>query len=376
MIRVLHIIDHLGLGGAQTALLDMLKCRDQAAFQVEVAVMHGRGPFVGELEAMGVAVYSLSQSKWPPAYIPAFLKLIAAGKYDLLHFHLPGANWIAKPLAALAGHPVRIAHDHTSGELKFRGWTSLLPDAVANRFSTRVIAVSAGVVDFLARWEGVSPDVIEMIPNGVNTEEFRPADARERGAARVKWSVAPDAFVVGGIGRLAFEKNFILLQELARRHPKATFVLAGAGPERERIEAAGDGLANRVRLLGPITDRQAYYQMLDIFLLPSHYEGLPMAVLEAMAAGVPVLSSRLEGISAALAEEQEGLLAEPGNLEDFSRKLQRLEASGDLRSRLAASARNKVTAAFSAAGCAGRIEAVYRQELAIANVPVADNGSA
>jgi glycosyltransferase involved in cell wall biosynthesis len=188
--------------------------------------------------------------------------------------------------------------------------------------------------------------------------------------------VAPDAFVVGGIGRLAFEKNFILLQELARRHPKATFVLAGAGPERERIEAAGDGLANRVRLLGAITDRQAYYQMLDIFLLPSHYEGLPMAVLEAMAAGVPVLSSRLEGISAALAEEQEGLLAEPGNLEDFSRKLQRLEASGDLRSRLAASARNKVTAAFSAAGCAGRIEAVYRQELAIANVPVADNGSA
>lgn len=138
MIRVLHVIDHLDLGGAQTALLDMLRCRDRQAFEVEVAVMHGRGPFASALEEMEVPVRELSVSKWPPAYGPRFLRLLKTGNFDVLHFHLQGANWIAKPLAALAGHPLRIAHDHASGDLRFRGMSSLGPDALAHRFSTCV----------------------------------------------------------------------------------------------------------------------------------------------------------------------------------------------------------------------------------------------
>ena len=69
MIRVLHVIDHLDLGGAQTALLDMLRHRDQAAFEVEVAVMHGCGPFAEALEAIGIRVHSLARAKWPPKYV-------------------------------------------------------------------------------------------------------------------------------------------------------------------------------------------------------------------------------------------------------------------------------------------------------------------
>src|SRR5262245_8101431 len=126
MIRVLHVIDHLGLGGAQTAVLDMLGNRDRAAFDVEAAVMHGWGPFADALEAVGVKVHSLSPAKWPPAYVPNFLRLIGQGNYDVLHFHLQASNWLMKPLAALAGATVRISHDHTSGDLKFRGVGSLL----------------------------------------------------------------------------------------------------------------------------------------------------------------------------------------------------------------------------------------------------------
>ena len=217
-----------------------------------------------------------------------------------MHFHLQGANWIAKPLAALVGQRILIAHDHTSGDLRFRGAGSLLPDASTHLFSSRVIAVSKGVRDFLTRWEAVPKDLIELVPNAVDDEIFRPCGEEQKRAARSRLCISKEAFVAGGIGRLAHEKNFALLPRLAALHPDIVFVIAGSGPERARIAALASelGVDARLRLLGTILDRSDFYDALDAFILPSLYEGLPMAILEAMSSGVPVLSSRLEGISA------------------------------------------------------------------------------
>ena len=368
MIRVLHVIDHLDLGGAQTALLDMLRHRDSSAFDVEVAVMHGRGPFADALEELGIKVHSLARKKWPPAYVTEFVRLLRGADFAVVHFHLQGANWIAKPLAALAGQRILIAHEHSSGDLRFRGLGSLIPDATTHFFSLRIIAVSKGVRDFLTRWEAIPPDLIELVPNAVDDKVFHPASEEERHAARKRFSVPAEAFVAGGIGRLAQEKNFILLPELAMRHSDIYFLVAGSGPERDRIAAlvAKLGLGTRVRLLGTILDRACFYHALDAFVLPSLYEGLPMALLEAMSSGVPILSSRLEGISAVVAEEKEGLLARPGDINDFSRQLGRLKESSALRRELATAAQAKALSQFSASVAARIIENIYRQELALA----------
>jgi glycosyltransferase involved in cell wall biosynthesis len=377
MTRVLHVIDHLDLGGAQTALLEMLRHRDRSAFEVEVAVMHGRGPFANEIEALGIRVHSLASAKWPPAYVTEFLRLLHNSDFQIVHFHLQGANWIAKPLAALVGQRILIAHDHTSGDLRFRGAGSLLPDASSHLFSSRIIAVSEGVRDFLTRWEAVSNDLIELVPNAVDDEVFRPCNEEQRRLARSKLSLSNDEFVVGGIGRLAPEKNFAMFVELAVAHPDIVFLIAGAGPERDRIAALAAELQveSRVRLLGTILERCSFYHALDVFLLPSLYEGLPMAILEAMSSGVPVISSRLEGISAVLRQEKEGLLAQPGNVADFSRQLNRLRESPQFGARLAQAARRKASTGFSAAESARRIESIYRQELSIANVDAAGKNS-
>ena len=368
MIRVLHVMDHLGLGGAQTAVLDMLRNRDRAAFEVEVAVLHGWGPFADALQAAGLKVISLSAAKWPPAYVPNFLRLLGRGRYDVLHFHLPASNWILKSLAAQAGAPVRISHDHTSGDLKFRGVHSLLPDAATHLFSSRVIAVSEGVRDFLTWWESMPGDRVEVIPNGVDDATFCPASPEEKAAARQQIGVPADAFVVGGMGRLAFEKNFAIIPELARRHSGAVFVIAGSGPQEDLLKAltARLGVEDRVRWVGAVTDRAAFYHALDGFILPSLHEGLPMALLEAMASGVPVLASRLEGIAAALVENEEGLLAAAGDLDEFSAKLARLEAEPELREKLAGAARTKASSQYSAAQTARQVESVYYAELGIA----------
>ena len=101
-----------------------------------------------------------------------------------------------------------------------------------------------------------------------------------------------------------------------------------------------------------------------------------MAVLEAMASGVPILASRLEGISSVLEEQKEGLLALPGNLADFSEQLKRLKESPDLRARLSHAARAKALSQFAASATARRIETIYRRELSIANAKAATKNSA
>src|SRR5688572_26818923 len=111
-IRVLHIIDSLDQGGGQVVLRNLVKHADRERFDVSVATMHGRGVCWDVLESLGVKVHSLSPKKWLPLYVPNLLRLLSREKVDVVHCHLFGSNWIAKPLAALAGVRVIINHDH------------------------------------------------------------------------------------------------------------------------------------------------------------------------------------------------------------------------------------------------------------------------
>lgn len=360
MIKVLHIIDHLGLGGAQSALLDLVVNRNPAEIGAEVAVLHGEGLFARQLREAGIQVHSLAPSKWPPVYLPRLVKLARGGNYDILHFHLQGSNWLAKPLCAVSARARRVAHEHGSADLRFRGWWSLLPDGVAHLFSNQVIAVSDGVADFLAAKEFVPRRKITVVPNGVDTEVFRPATLEGKMQARRVLGLSETAFVAGGLGRLAPEKNFRALIDVARRCPDLVFIVGGSGPEENDLRAAAAGLAN-FRLLGPVEDRAAFHAALDVFLLPSRHEALPMTLLEAMASGVPVVASDLEGVAAALGDT--GLLVAPGDISELVRSVAKLAADPEARGRFAGAALARVRERYSARVTARRMADVYREVL-------------
>lgn len=355
MIRILHVIDHLGLGGAQSAMLDIVANTDSSDACCEVAVMHGRGVFAEELEKRGIKVHSLSRGKWPPVYLANLVRLLRKKTFDVLHFHLPGANWIAKPLSALCCGAKRVAHDHSSADLAFRGWWSVPPDAFAHIFSDHVVAVSQGVAAFLATRELVPRRKITVVPNGIDTRVFVPPAEDRRFRARAALGFTASDFVVGSMGRLAPEKNFPAVIKLALAMPDLKFVIGGDGPDRESLLRAGQGLAN-FRLLGSITDRPAFYEALDVFLLPSHHEALPMTLLEAMACGVPVVASDLEGISSALGGS--GILVAPGDSDALEKALRALASDRSVAG--AESARERVEEYFDARTTAARIADVYR----------------
>ena len=360
MVRILHVIDSLDLGGAQTALLNLVKYADRARFHHEVASMHGAGMFAGAFRELGVPVHSLSEHRWPPGFLANLPQLLRRGNFDVVHCHLFASNWIAKPLAVLFGARCIYHHDQCNDAFRTESPAAILVDALTNQLSTRILAVSRSVEEFNLRIEGIAAEKVTYLPNSVDLAEFHPADEAARRTARAQLGLPENAFVIGGVGRLTPQKNFALLLDAAPGDGSLV-ALFGAGPEEAMLrERAG----SNVRFMGAVAGRAAIYAALDVMVLPSRFEGLPMTVLEAMASGVPVLASAVDGVREIATDGEDALLAPSENVAAFRAALLRLREDAELRSRLAISARALVESRFDARKLAAQLEHWYLHDLA------------
>ena len=364
--RVLHVIDSLDLGGAQVVLWNLLRYADREIYEPEAACMHGRGVFWERLVETGVPVHSLSPHRLVPLYVPALARLILTRHYDILHCHLLGANLIAKPLAALLGVPVRINHDHCNDKpVDRRVWVTAA-DRWTNRFSTHICAVSESTRRFLVTEEGVATERVTTTHNGIDLALFQPRP-EQRAEARKRWALPDGAFVIAGIGRLIYQKNFALFLDVAaevlKRHPHAFFVLAGTGEDEDalRAQAAQYGISERVRFLGYVGEMTALYPALDLLLLTSRYEGLPITILEAMATGIPIVASQLDGVAEVLRDGEDSALVAEGARDGFVMRVTELIEQPVQARRYADAALEKVRAKHSAEAMTRAVEAIYFQ---------------
>ena len=344
MIKVLHVIDSLDLGGAQTALLNLARFRDRGRFQLTVAPMHGRGVFAGALEKEDIEVVSLSAGRWPPSYLHSLPRLLRRGRFDVAHFHLFGSNWIGKPLAALCGVRVRVNHDQCNDRFRTNRVRHLALDRATNLLSSHIFAVSESTRATLVGLEKIAPAKITLLPNAVDTDRFRPPTAAERSAARGELALPRDGTVVAGLGRLHPQKNWPLFLRLAARFPEAVFVIAGTGPQEERLRAQAPA---NVHFAG-FRDARTVLAAADVFLLTSDYEGTPMTLLEAMACGVPPVVSAVDGCAEILADGAGGLTAPAGDDDAFTAQLGQVLGDPERRARLGAAARERVRQAYNA----------------------------
>jgi len=361
--RVLHIIDSLHLGGAQEVVLNLATC-GSSRFHHEVATMHGRGIYWDRLRQAGVKVHSLSPHKLLPFYLASIPWRLLADRPDILHCHLIPSNIIAKPLGALLGVPVVINHDHTNDTRRADSRLLLALDRFANRFASHIVAVSASCRDFLITRESIPASDVTLVPNAIDLRRFSPAAAR-RDQARVELGLPAFARVVAGVGRLNPQKNFSLFldvaAQLAPRFPDLHFLLAGDGPEEKmlREKAAALGIADRVTFSGYVADTRLVYLAADVLLMPSRYEGLPMTLLEAMAMGLPVVASQLDGIAEVISDGREGFLVPSDDASLFVERTAALLQDAELSSRIAQNARAKIEASFSVERMTSAVEEIY-----------------
>ncbi len=366
--RILHVIDSLDLGGAQIVLLNLLKYADRERFQSEVVALHGRGVFWPVIKATGCRMWSMSWHHYFPSYAPGLAALMLAKRYDVVHCHLLASNVIAKPLAALCGVPVRINHDHCNDKLADPRRWALPADTWANRYATHVIAVSESARHFVQEHEHVPAPRTTTIHNGIDCTAYRPRPTQHL-AARQRFGIPEDAFVIGGIGRLTHQKNFAMFIEIAKAvlqyHPEAYFVIAGTGELRAGLEqqAARLGVEDRVKFLGFVGDMSALYPALDLLLLTSRYEGLPITILEAMACGVPIVASKLDGIAEVLNDGRSASLCPHTEAGLFVRRINEMITMPERRQAFAEAALAKVREEYSAERMTRAVEAIYLRHL-------------
>ena len=310
-----------------------------------------------------------------------FCGLLRNTEFQIVHFHLQGANWIAKPLAALVGQKFSDRARPHERRLAFSRCAFALAGRLARicfLLGSSPFRMASAI--FLQRWEAVPDDLIELVPNAVDDEIFRPCTEEQKRTARNKLSISADAFVAGGIGRLAPEKNFAMpaaISPYCMRTLSSSLRVPVPNASGSLRLASELGVDTRLRLLGTVLDRSSFYRRARCLHTSLTLRGSPDGyarsdVLRRSDDRLP----RLEGIAAVIADEKEGLLAQPGDVADFSSKLKPAQRIAKAwAAQLARAARAKASSRFSASVTSRRIESIYRRELGIANVNAVDNNS-
>lgn len=299
MVRVLHIMGCSDAGGISSVVLNYYRFLDRTKIQFDIALTI---PEVGQngraLQALGAKIHFLPlKSEGLGAFQKALAELLAEGRYDAVHVHENETSYVALQVAKQAGIACRIAHSHTSSP--YDGWKGelrRLSGCVLNyHFATHVIGCGKLAGDrVFGKWNMRRSKAL-VLPNAVDTARFAYNEA-VRAEVRKELD-AENSFILGMVGRLSEEKNNLyaldLLAAILKDIPNAVLVVAGNGPDAEKFRARVQELhlESSVRQLGRRPDVERLYQAFDVYLLPSFTEGFPVAAVEAMASGLPVLLS-------------------------------------------------------------------------------------
>lgn len=260
-----------------------------------------------------------------------------AHKADVVHAHGLRAGWIAALAQSVRPFPFMLtAHNMAEG-----GLPAQLALKHIGRRAQAIIAVSQAVADSLTAL-GVPPAKLRIVPNGVDVEVF--AQLPPRADARQALGFIEDTFTVGCIARLSPEKGVDVLAQAAAALPDVPVLVAGDGPQRDVLRAS---LPANVRLLGRIPDTRALLAAVSVLVVPSRLEGQGIVALEAMAAGVPLIASRVGGLAEMLTDGETVLLVPAGDPAALARAITRLRADPALQAHLSANAARLVRERYS-----------------------------
>jgi glycosyltransferase involved in cell wall biosynthesis len=321
--KILFFIWALEVGGAERFLVKLAKRIPKESFETKVVCLSRKGAWAHELEQAGIAVLCLDKrTGFDPGILFRLLALIRRERPDLVNTHLWTADLWARLAAVLAGVPSIVVTEQNVDVWK--RWYHRVIDRALFLRTSLVICVSEEVRAFYRGRMGVPERKLRMIPNAI---DLAPFDAPAPSATlRHEIEAGADDFLFVCAARLHPQKAHPVLIEaarllVARGTTSFCVLLCGDGELRPELEAlvASHGLGGRIRFLGIRQDMPSVFQQCDAFVLASLYEGLPLSILEAMAARLPVIATRVGGNAEVVQDGRTGLLVparEPQALAD------------------------------------------------------------
>jgi glycosyltransferase involved in cell wall biosynthesis len=314
--HVAHILSSFGMGGQERVAFDLAVSQLRAGCQVSALSLAPPpdGPLAAEFLAAGARVDRVARPKpgVDPMLVLRIARWLRQHGVQLVHTHNRMALIYGAPAARLA----RAAIVHTKHGYNPRGGTRLFAGKLAARFVDAFVAVSDETAEFARKRREVDERRLVVIPNGIELGRFHP-EPTARVRIRGELGIPDDAWVIGTVGRIATEKNHALLVRAMSPllGPTIRLVIAGDGPLLPELRAltASLGSATYVHLLGVRRDVPDILNALDVFAMSSNIEGLPLVLLEAMATGLPVVSTRTGGIPNVVVEGDTGFLVPVGD---------------------------------------------------------------
>ena len=384
-MRVLRVITRLNVGGPALHVAYVssgLAERGYDTTLVAGSLARGEDSMAFVAERLGVRlvrVAELRRDLSPYHDVVALLRLvrlIRAERPQILHTHTAKAGALGRVAALLArdARPPVVVHSFHGHVLRgyfdpVRTFGFRVVERWLARRSTVLVAVSPEVRDDLVSLGIAAPERFAVIRLGLAFDERVPSNPAQRTETRRRLDIPDDRFVVGWIGRMTAVKRaedlLLAFRRLREAGVDACLCLVGDGPERATIErrARELGVMADTLFVGFQTDVAPFYAAFDAFVLPSSREGTPASAIEALAAGLPVVATRVGGLPDVVSDGEDGFLVEVGAVDALAERLQRLAADPALRERMGAAGRRRVLQRYSAGRLVDDMDALYRSLL-------------
>ena len=361
-LRICQLITELRPAGAERCVYELAHRLDERRFDVHVAALRG-GAVAEWLERAGVGVTVLGvRGRADVAKLGRLVRVLKERRIQLLHTHLFHADLAGRMAARRAGVR-RLVHTVHVAEARFRPWQFMWARLARGRCD-RIVCVSQAVREHHQRRSRLDASHYQVIHNGIDAAAYARSEPR-RAQLRDDWGIAPDETLLAFVGRLDRQKNVGMFLEAAGRARRSgrrvRAVLAGDGPERGQVRAflaTGD---NRqwARWLGYTEDVPGVLSAADVLVQPSRWEGFGLAAAEAMAAGLPVIGTRVAGLTEVIGQDVTGLLVESEDTVALAEAIGALADDPDRRAQLGRAGPRRVARQFSIEANVAAHESLY-----------------
>ncbi len=351
-IKIVHIIPTLAMGGAERILTDLIRYGNHKKYDFAVVTLVDGGPFEQDIRGLGIPYYPLKKTtELGLAMLLELTALLNRLKPDIVHTHLFGGHLWGEVASKLNRVPVLVFSEQNTdvdlGELKHR------IKQVLSYGSSAVVAASEGVRNFLADEEHISRDKIVVIRNAVSVEKY----------LSVPPPLFTEKFRLVCIGRLERQKGHDILLEALSRITQIPWelTLVGDGSLREDLldRAVLWHIHDRVRFAGTVMDVAPFLADSDAVVMPSRWEGIGLVIMEGMAAGRPVIASRVGGIPELIEQGKTGLLVPPEDSIALAQAITWMWEHPDAARALGAAAREKARTQCNVQEMVTQYEALY-----------------
>lgn len=366
MKTILLVIDNIEFGGGERGFLQVARGLKNR-FEFFVAAMPG-GAFHQEIEELGIPFVPMDVSRRislkPIRQIRNFVK---ANEVDIVHSQGARADFFAR----LAGRIANVPHILSTIQMPIEGFDVgilrkkiyLFLDRLSGRFVERFIVVSEALQRLLIQDRGVPVQRVVKIYNGIEANLYQPL--AKHTDLRNEWGIPATIPLIGAVGRLVWQKGFEFfmkaIPEILQSSPEAKFLIVGDGPLRAQLEKLAQSLNiyDSIIFTGFRSDIRQILSTIDVLMVPSLLEGLPMIILEGMAMAKPIVATNIDGITEQISHEREGILVPARKPEALAGAVLKIIESDELATALGRAARKKVETSFSVEHMVRETEKVY-----------------